>query len=177
MHQTVATRPRGNGLAERSNQAILQLLCTHGIFGNNEWDVDLLFAEIQFNNLTSDSLWLSPFEIDEGRTPHFPLGFPRMTSQAHEPSTVNEYMRRAERTLDSVRAMLANGRPRQMHVVLQMDRQVRVPELGEPWWVLVPEYRHKAKLDAVWRGPYKVPVVLNKGENVTLNIPAPSDGL
>ena len=95
MHQTVANRPRGNGLAERSNQSILQRLRTHGIFGNNEWDVDLLFAEIQFNNLTSNSLRLSPFEIDEGRTPHFQLDLPRMTSHAHEPSTVNDYMRRA----------------------------------------------------------------------------------
>ena len=104
MHQTVANRPRGNGLAERSNRSILQRLRTHGIFGNNEWDVDLLFAEIQFNNLPSNSLRLSPFEMDEGRTPHFPLDFPRMTSHAHEPWTVNDYMQRAERTFDYVDA-------------------------------------------------------------------------
>ena len=30
-----------------------------------------------------------------------------------------------------------------MHVVLQMDRHIRVPEVGERWWVLVPEYRRK----------------------------------
>ena len=41
MHQTVASRPRGNGQAERSNQSILQRLRTDGIFGNNEWDVNL----------------------------------------------------------------------------------------------------------------------------------------
>ena len=76
MHQTVANRPRGNGLAERSNQSILQRLRTHGILGNSEWEVDLLFAQIQFNNVTSNSLRLSPFEINEGRTPHFPLDFP-----------------------------------------------------------------------------------------------------
>ena len=46
MHQIVANRLRGNGLAERSNQSILQQLRTHGIFGNKEWDVNLLFAEI-----------------------------------------------------------------------------------------------------------------------------------
>ena len=121
MHQTVANRPRGNGLAERSNQSILQRLRRHSIFRNNEWDVDLLFAEVQFNNLTSNSLRLSQFEIDEERTPHSALDFPRMTSHAHEPSTVNDYMQRAERTFDSVRAMLAEERRRQMHVVLQMD--------------------------------------------------------
>ena len=176
MHQTVANRPRGNGLAERSNQWILQRLRTNSIFGNNEWDVDLLFAEIQFNNLTSNSLRLSPFKIDEGRTPLFPLDFPRMTSHAHEPSTVNDYMMRAERTFDSVRAMHAEERRSQMHVVLQMDRHVRVSEVGERWWVLVPEYRHKGKLDDVWCGPYKVLEVLNKGENVKLDIPGPSMG-
>ena len=100
-----------------------------------------------------------------------------MTSHAHEPSTVNDYMQRAERTFDSVRAMLAEERRRQMHVVLQMDRHVRVPEVGERWWVLVPEYRHKGKLDGVWCGPYKILKVLNKGENVKLDIPAPFDGL
>ena len=129
-HQTVANRHGGNGLAERSNQSILQRLRTHGIFGNNEWDVDVLFAEIHFNNLTSNSLRLSPFKIDEGRTPHFPLDFPRMTSHAHEPSTLNDYMQRAERTFDSVRAMLAEERRRQMHVILQMDRHVPTARSG-----------------------------------------------
>ena len=107
IHQTVANRPRGNGLAERSNQSILERLRTHGIFGNNEWDVDLLFAEIQFSNLTSKSLRLSPFEVDERRTPYFPLDCPRMTPHAHEPLTVNDYMQRAEGTFDSVHAMFA----------------------------------------------------------------------
>ena len=177
MHQTVANRPRGNGLAERSNQSILQRLRTHGIFGNRECDVDLLLVETQFNNLTSNSLRLSPFEIDEGRIPHFPLHFPRMTSHAHEPSTVNDYMQRAERKFDSLHAMLAEERRRQMHVVLQMDGHTRVPEVGEQCWVLVPEDRHQGKLDVVWCGPYKVLEVLNKGENVKLDIPAPSHGL
>ena len=76
MHQTVANRPPGNGLAERSNQSILQRLRTHGIFGNNKWDVDPLFAESQLNNLTSNSLRLSLYEIDERCKPHFPLDFP-----------------------------------------------------------------------------------------------------
>ena len=56
MHQTVANRPRGNGLAESSNQSNLQRLRTPGLFGNNGWDANLLFAESQFNNLTSNSL-------------------------------------------------------------------------------------------------------------------------
>ena len=100
-----------------------------------------------------------------------------MTSHAHEPLTANDYMQRAERTLDSVRAMLAEERRRQMHVLLQMDRQVRMPEVGERWWVLVPEYRHKGKLDVVWCGPCKVLEVLNKAENLRQDIPAPFDGL
>ena len=100
-----------------------------------------------------------------------------MTSHAHEPSTVNDYMHRAECTFHSVRALLAQERGRQMHVVLQTDRHVRVPEVGEPWWLLVPEYRHKGKLDVVWCGPYKVLEVLNKGESIKLDIPAPFHGL
>ena len=174
MHQTVANRPRGNGPAERSNQSILQRLRTHDIFGNNEW---VLFAEIQFNNLASKSLRVSRFEIDEGRTPHFTLDIPGMTSHAHESSTVNDYMQQAERTFDSVHAMLAEERRRPMHVVLRMDPQVRVPEVVKRWWMLVPDYRHKWKLDVVWFGPYKVLEVLNKSENVKLDIPAPFDGL
>ena len=117
-HQTVANRPPRNGVAERSNKSILQRLRTHSIFGKNEWDVDLLFAEIQFNNVTCNCLRLSPFEIDEGRTPHFLLDFPRMTSHTKKPSTLNDYMHRAEGTFDSVRAMLAEGRRCQMHLVL-----------------------------------------------------------
>ena len=89
---------------------------------------------------------------------------------------MNDYMQRAERTFDSVRAMLAEESRRQMHVVLQMDRHVRAPEVDERWWVLVPEYRHKGKLDVVWCGPYKYLEGLNKGKNVKLDILAPFDG-
>ena len=56
-----------------------------------------------------------------------------MTSHAHEPSTLGDYLHLAKRTLDSVRAMLTEERRRQMHVVLQMDRHIRVPKLGERW--------------------------------------------
>ena len=58
MHLTVANRPRGNGLAERCNQSILKCLREQSILRNNKWDVDLLFARIRFNNLTSNSLRL-----------------------------------------------------------------------------------------------------------------------
>ena len=64
-----------------------------------------------------------------------------------------------------------------MHVVLQMDRHLQVAEVGWWWWVLVPEYRHKGKIDFVGCGPYKVPDVLKKGENAKLDISAPFDGL
>ena len=120
MHQTVANSPRGNGLLERGNQLILQRLRTHGIFGNNEWDVDLQFAEIHFNNPTSNGLRVAPFEIDEGCTPHFSLDFPRM------PSIL------CVQCLPSMWSC---------HVVLKMNRHVGVPEVGERWWVVVPEYR------------------------------------
>ena len=46
MHQTVASHPRGNVLAERSNKLILPSFRTQGIFGDNEWDANFLFAEI-----------------------------------------------------------------------------------------------------------------------------------
>ena len=152
----MANRPGGNRLAEGSNQWILQRLRTDGIFGNTEWDVDLFLAEIQFNNLTTNSLRLWPSEIDERRTLHFPLDFPRMTSHAHEPSTLSYYMCRPKCTFDSVRAMLAGERQCQMHVVLQMDQHVRLPMAGGPWWVLVPQYQKKCKMDVVWCAPYKV---------------------
>ena len=100
-----------------------------------------------------------------------------MTSHAHEPSTLSDYINQAECTFDCVRAMLAEEHQSQMHVVLQVDRRVRVPEVGERWWVLVFEYRHKGKFDVVWCGPYKVLELLNKGENVKPDIAAPLDEL
>ena len=47
--------------------------------------------------------------------------------------------------------------------------------MGERCWVLVPEYRHKGKLNFVWCGPYKALQVLDKGENIILDISAPLD--
>ena len=137
----MANCPQGNSLAERSNQPILQRLQTDGILGTSERDVDLFFAEVQFNNLTSMSLLLSPFGIDEGRTPSFPLEFPRIMVHAHESSTLNDYMHRVECSFDSVCTVLAEESRRQLHIVLQMDKNVRVPEERDEWWVLVPKTR------------------------------------
>ena len=86
-------------------------------------------------------------------------------------------MYKAERTFHSLCAMLATECRRQMHVVLQMDRHVPVPEVRAQWSVLVLKYRQKGKLDVVWCGPYKVREVLNKSKNVEPDIPAPFDGL
>ena len=49
--------------------------------------------------------------------------------------------------------------------------------MGERWWVVVPKYQHRRKLDVVWSRAYKVLEVLNKGGNVDLDILAPFDGL
>ena len=125
--------------SDRAN-AFLQCLRTHGIFGNNEWNVDLLFPKIQFKNLTSNSVQLSPFEIDEGRTPNFSLNISTVTSHAHEPSTLTYYMHWAECTFVSARPMRAEEHQRQLHVVVQIDQHVRVPQEGERWLVAVPEY-------------------------------------
>ena len=69
MHQTVANRPRGNGLAERSNQSILQRLRTHVIFGNNEWDVNLLKRYGVLHPYPLPSLWRS----SPGQIRNFPV--------------------------------------------------------------------------------------------------------
>ena len=169
MHQTVASRPQVSGLAERCNQSTIQRLRFHGIPSNNERDVDIFLAEIEFQNLTSNSRQLSPSDNDEGNTPHFPLKFPRMTSHAHEPLTLCAYMHRAEGTFDSAGAMLAEERRRQMHVVLQMERHVRVPLGGEALVGAGTRISTQGELDVVWCGPYNVLEVLNKGENVKLD--------
>ena len=127
MHQTVASRPAGIGPAEQSNQSILHLFRTHGIVANSERDVVLLFAETQFNNLTSHSIQLWPIKIHEGHTPSFPLAFPRKKSRANGPSTLSDYMHRAERTFSSVCAI------RKVYTRCMwswMDQHVGVPEVG-----------------------------------------------
>ena len=169
MHQTVADRPRGNGLAQRWNQSILQRLRTNDTFDNKKWDVDLLFAEIQLNNLISNSLRLSSFKIDEGRTTHFPLNFPRLTSHAHEPLTLSDYLHRAEPSILCARGMLRNADAKCMWSYKWTDTRECLR------WES--EYRHKGKLDLVLCRPYKVFEVFNKGENVKLDIPVPFDRL
>ena len=96
-------------------------------------------AEVQFTNVTSNSLRLSPFKIYEVCSSHFRLEFPRIPSYAHEPSTLNDYMQQAERTLESVGAILAEERQSQIHVVLLMDKHIRMSEGEYRWGRLVPE--------------------------------------
>ena len=49
--------------------------------------------------------------------------------------------------------------------------------MRERWLLLVPEYRHKGRLDVLYCGSYKVLEVLNRGKNGKLDIPARFDGL
>ena len=89
---------------------------------------------------------------------------------------MSDYMQRAERTFDSVRAMLAEERQRQMHVSCKWTDTLECLKWVNDGGCWYPNINIKGN-SMLWCGPYKVLEVLNKGENVKLDIPAPFDGL
>ena len=73
LNMSTARRPQTDGLSERSNETMQQLLRCYACETDDQWVDALPMVEFCFNNAVSESLRISTFQANYGFKPSTPL--------------------------------------------------------------------------------------------------------
>jgi hypothetical protein len=70
---STAYHPQTDGQTERSNHTLEDMLRAYVNYAQNDWDEKLIAVEFAVNNSTQESTGFTPFYLNSGQHPHFPL--------------------------------------------------------------------------------------------------------
>ena len=165
--RTTAYHPQCDGLVERQNRTLQEIISSFVSDHSNDWDEVLDQAVFAYNTSTHESTGLSPYEMVFGREARMPveveLGVP-----LHNPSSQSEYsqlIRKAiQKANDIARSKLGVVRDKQAKRYDNKNTRKWKPfEVGQTVWLWRPKHW---KFGSRWVGPYKI--AGRQGVNYTL---------
>lgn len=168
---TTPYHPQGDGLVERANRTILDMLATV-VKNHKDWESHLRATCMAYNTSIQSTTGQSPFFLMFGRRARIPVDLLYRTGELGECVSVNSYVSKQSEILQEAYYQVQN------RMGLQQDRQKEVYDRrrhGEPfkegdrvmlYSPVVPRGRSK-KLHCPWSGPFKV---LKKLSEVTYRI-------
>ena len=159
--RTTAYHPQGNGLVERLNRTIKEMLAKVIKETQTNWDVKLPKVLLAYRTAIQDSTGFTPFRILFGRSPSLPVDHMlALPSDASEPN-YSQFIRQLKHTLEeayqSVRQSLKTSHSQQKK---EYDKNIndcgfRVGDMVYLHAPAVKRGRNK-KLTSQWTGPYTV---------------------
>ena len=167
--RTTAYHPQCDGLVERQNRTIQEIISSFVNDHSNNWDDVLDQAVFAYNTSIHESTGLSPYEMVFGREARMPieveLGVP-----LHNPSSQSEYsqlIRKAiQKANDIARNKLSIVRDKQAKRYDSKNTRMWKPfEVGQTVWLWRPKHW---KFGSRWVGPYKI--AGRQGVNYTLKL-------
>ena len=162
--RTTAYHPQGDGLVERQNRTLQDILSSFVSEHKDDWDLWIDIAVYAYNTSPQESTGFSPFELVFGHPARLPiehtLGVP-----LKNPSLQSEYARDLRKALSSVKGAaeehLSKARRLQQAQYASQSRREWVPFVAGQWvWLRRPKHW---KFGKRWRGPYKV--LVQRGVN------------
>ncbi|KAK6009174.1 integrase core domain protein [Ostertagia ostertagi] len=172
---TKGYNPRENGLTERFNQTLIQML-RKKVSAPTEWDTMLPFCVFAYNTTTHESTGESPFYLLHGFDPYVPW-------KTVPPNEISNYAVDFESYTQEVAAATkiardyarkANDKMRhKMKIAYDRDKQVclKTPKVGDRVYMKVPTEKQSSrnpKLVNPWEGPYRVLDISNNSALITL---------
>ena len=147
--RTTAYHPEGDGMVERFNRSLLQMLRVY-VTDQADWERFLPLMLFAYRTSAHSSTGISPFELMFGRSPHF-SDLPPIS--AFDAGTYQCQLRtKLAQLQDLVDASLTQAGARQKHAFDQ-GCQPRSFELGEPVWLSIPT---AGKLSPRWEGGWMI---------------------
>ena len=146
---TSAYHPQGDGMVERLNRSILQMLRTY-VTKETDWEQYLPLIMYAYRTTVHSSTQVSPFRLMFGRQPQF-NSFP-----GHDVSDPTSYQKELQAKLAKLQDIL------ETNIVQAASSQksgydygshIRTFEVNDPVWLLVPR---QGKLASKWQGGWKV---------------------
>ncbi|XP_063788599.1 uncharacterized protein LOC134943977 [Pseudophryne corroboree] len=175
--RTAPYHPQTNGLCERFNGTLKQMLRAFVTSEGGDWERYLPHLLFAYREVPQESTGFSPFELLYGRRVRGPLDLFRESWEGkliHQDESVVEYVLklrdRLENLMGLAQANLAEAQTKQKTWYDQGAR-ARVFGVGQKVLVLVPTRQNK--LQAAWAGPYTVAKRLS---DITYVVSFDSDG-
>lgn len=165
LHMSSSYHPQSNGQTESMNKIIKTMLKMYVNSNTDDWDTYLITIEIAINNATQDSTGYSPYYLNSGQTPHFPLTLAAGESEdeKEDPAagrvrkeSVNEWI---ERLMHEVREAKINMESAQENQRQQANKHRRAVQYKAGDKVLLATEdmpSHQGKLRSNYIGPFEV---------------------
>ena len=150
---TTAYHPQGDGMVERFNRSLLQLLRTY-VEKENEWERYLPLVLFAYRTATHSSTGVSPFTLMFGRPPKHFCDF--SSSHSFDPGTYQAQLEAKLADLrDFVEANVTQAAHSQKDYYDRHSMQHSFKE-GDPIWLSVPT---AGKLQPRWEGEWRIKAV------------------
>lgn len=159
VHRTsTAYHPQTNGLTERFNRTLGDMLAMYVASDHSNWDLVLPFVTFAYNTATQTTTGFSPFFLLYGREPSCTVDtILPYSPDASESKPVSEIARHAEECRQLARSFTTSDQGRQKH---QHDRGRPPPSYpaGSLVWLWIPPSTPglSSKLLAKYHGPYRI---------------------
>ena len=147
--RTTAYHPQGDGMVERFNRSLLQMLRAY-VQEEADWERFLPLVLYAYRTAVHSSTGFAPFELMFGRTPQKPVVHPHT---AHDPSSYHDQLQaKLAQLRDFVETYIAESAH---HQKTSFDRhaQIRTFQVGDSVWLSIPT---AGKLDPRWEGKWVV---------------------
>jgi hypothetical protein len=152
---STAYHPQTDGQTERMNRTLEDILRHYISFHHDDWDDHLTAAEIAINNSVAQSTGFSPYFLNYGKHPLFPMTS-ILPSSPNE--TVAQTMRAMHDNIDLAKSSIAQAQSRQQHYANMRRRDVVFKE-GEEVYLStknLPLREGIAKFTGKYTGPFKI---------------------
>ena len=146
---TTAYHPAGDGLVERFNRSLLQMLRAY-VQQHNDWEKYLPLVLYAYRSATHSSTGVSPFELMFGRCALKP---PLHTNTAHDVTSYQDQLRaKLAQLYDFVELNNVQASSHQKHYFDQRT-QPRTFQVGDSVWLSIPT---AGKLEPKWEGEWVI---------------------
>lgn len=156
---TTPYHPQANGLVERFNGTLKQMLKAYAVVEPLKWDVHLPYVLFAYREVPNESTGFTPFELLYARHVRGPLDI--LKEQWEEPTeeqtSVLSYLMETQERMETVRKMVTDMESlakKNQKRYYDKNARNRNFEVGQKVLVLLPT--STSKLLAQWKGPYEV---------------------